>query len=79
MIARLTVYSTPWCGYCKRLKSQLRREGVDFAEVDIEQDAAAETYVLTVNGGFATVPVVSFPDGSALTNPTLADVLAQLA
>ncbi|MGN0063146.1 MAG: glutaredoxin family protein, partial [Nocardioides sp.] len=25
-----TMYSTPWCGYCHRLKSQLDREGIGF-------------------------------------------------
>jgi PTS system mannitol-specific IIC component len=25
-----TMYSTPWCGYCHRLKSQLDREGISF-------------------------------------------------
>lgn len=75
----LTLYSTPWCGYCHRLKSQLAREGIDFREVDIEQDAAAAEYVMSVNGGNQTVPTVQFPDGTTLTNPTIADVRAQLA
>lgn len=74
----LTVYSTPWCGYCHRLKSQLAREGIDFQEVDIEQDAAAAEYVMSVNGGNRTVPTVRFPDGTALTNPTIAQVKKQL-
>ena len=74
----LTLYSTPWCGYCHRLKSQLAREGLEFREVDIEQDAAAADYVMSVNGGNQTVPTVQFPDGTALTNPTIAQVKKQL-
>ena len=31
-----TMFSTPWCGYCHRLKSQLDREGIEFSVVDIE-------------------------------------------
>ena len=27
---QFTMYSTPWCGYCHRLKSQLDREGIEF-------------------------------------------------
>src|SRR4051812_17750516 len=34
----LTMYSTPWCGHCTRLKGALTREGIEFREVDIEQD-----------------------------------------
>ncbi|CAB4336384.1 MAG: mycoredoxin [Actinobacteria bacterium] len=74
MSGKLTMYSTPWCGYCKRLKSQLDREGIAFDEVDIEQDPQAAAYVMEVNGGNQTVPTVVFPDGSARTNPSLKDV-----
>lgn len=73
-----TVYSTPWCGYCTRLKRQLKGEGVIFAEVDIERDPAAEELVKSVNGGNATVPTLVFADGSALTNPSLREVLAKV-
>jgi mycoredoxin len=67
----LTMYTTPWCGYCRRLKNQLAREGIEIAEVDIERDPAAAEYVMTVNGGNQTVPTVLFPDGSTLTNPSV--------
>ena len=36
-----TMYSTPWCGYCHRLKSQLDREGIAYEVVDIEQHPEA--------------------------------------
>lgn len=75
----VTMYSTPWCGYCRRLKSQMEREGISYAEVDIEQDPKAADYVMSVNGGNQTVPTVVFPDGTALTNPTLAQVKQRLA
>ena len=34
----LTMYSTTWCGFCHRLRSQLDREGIGYSVVDIEQD-----------------------------------------
>lgn len=74
MADKLTMYSTPWCGYCQRLKAQLGREGIEFNEVDIEQDPAAADFVMSVNGGNQTVPTVVYPDGSAATNPSLIDV-----
>lgn len=74
-----TMYSTPWCGYCKRLKGQLEREGIAFDEVDIEQDEEAAFLVEQANGGNQTVPTLVFADGSALTNPSVAQVKAQLA
>ncbi len=78
MAAGLTIYSTPWCGYCHRLMRQLDREGVGYHVVDIEQEPQAAEYVMSVNGGNQTVPTVVFPDGSALTNPSVADVKARL-
>ena len=72
------MYSTTWCGYCRRLKDQLAREGIDFVEVDIEEDPASAELVMTVNGGTQTVPTLVFPDGSALTNPSVAQVREHL-
>jgi mycoredoxin len=75
----LTMYSTSWCGYCRRLKAQLDRDGIAYVEVDIERTPAAAEFVMSVNGGNRTVPTVHFPNGRALTNPTLAQVKEQLA
>ena len=74
----ITMYTTTWCGYCRRLKKQLDGEGIGYTEVNIEEDPAAASYVEEVNGGNQTVPTVLFPDGSAATNPSLADVKTRL-
>ncbi len=76
--ASITMYSTPWCGYCKRLKSQLDREGIEYVEIDIEQHPDAALVVERVNGGNQTVPTVVFADGSALTNPPVAAIIERL-
>jgi len=57
----------------------LQIEGIAFTAVDIDTDPEAEAFVKEVNRGYATVPTVLFPDGTALTNPTVAQVKAQLA
>jgi mycoredoxin len=75
----VTMYSTTWCGYCMRLKRMLDREGIEYAEVNIEDDPAAADLVMRVNGGNRTVPTVVFPDGAALTNPSIDQVKAALA
>lgn len=79
MTQPLTMYTTPWCGYCRRLKSQLAREGIEITEVDIEREPAAADYVMTVNGGYQTVPTLLFPDGSTLTNPSVRAVKERMA
>lgn len=73
----LTVYSTTWCGPCKRLKSQLAREGIVFDEVDIERDPAAADFVMSVNNGNQVVPtvVIDTPKGRIVrTNPSASEV-----
>lgn len=79
MAGRFTMYSTPWCGYCHRLKNQLEREGIDFDVVDIEQEPAAADLVMSVNGGNQTVPTLVYDDGTAQTNPSVNQVKAKLA
>jgi mycoredoxin len=76
--APVTMYTTSWCGYCVRLKRMMQTEGIDFAEVNIEVDEQAADIVMNANGGNRTVPTVVFADGSALTNPSIDQVKAQL-
>jgi mycoredoxin len=73
------MYSTTWCGYCMRLKRQLEREGIGYREVDIEKVPEAADHVMQLNGGNQTVPTVLFPDGTAASNPSLAEVKARLS
>jgi len=75
----VTMYSTTWCGYCRRLKAQLASAGIGYREVNIEEHPEAAALVERVNGGNQTVPTVVFPDGTAATNPSLAQVQSRLA
>ena len=77
--SQFTMFTTPWCGYCHRLKSQLDREGIAFDLVDIEQVPDAALTVEQANGGNQTVPTLLFSDGSTLTNPSVAQVKDKLA
>jgi len=79
MSGKFTMYTTPWCGYCHRLKSQLDREGIEYDIVDIEQQPDAAAIVESANNGNQTVPTLVFADGSAQTNPSLAQVKDKLA
>lgn len=74
----VTMFSTEWCGHCNRLKGQLTRAGIEYREVNIETEPEAAAEVETVNDGNRTVPILIFPDGSAATNPSLAEVAQRL-
>ncbi len=74
-----TLYSTPWCPYCLRLKTMLKAAGIAYTEINIEKDSAAAEFVGSVNDGNHTVPTLRFADGSTLTNPSVKAVKAKLA
>jgi mycoredoxin len=73
------MYTTQWCGFCKNLKRQLAKVGVEMSEVDIERDPEAAKFVESVNGGNQTVPTLLFGDGSTMVNPSAVQVQAHLA
>jgi mycoredoxin len=75
----VTMYSTQWCGYCHRLRSQMDRAGIAYEVVDIEHVPEAAKIVEEVNRGNQTVPTLVFADGTAQTNPSVAQVQAKLA
>ncbi|WP_371498965.1 mycoredoxin [Kitasatospora sp. NBC_00374] len=84
MSGSVTMYSTTWCGYCNRLKSQLDREGIGYTVINIEEDPDSATFVESVNGGNQVVPtVLVVPSGGGdqvvMTNPSLRQVQAALA
>jgi mycoredoxin len=72
--ATVTMYSTQWCGYCHRLRRQMDREGIGYEVVDIERTPGAAEIVERVNNGNQTVPTLVYSDGTAQTNPSLAEV-----
>ena len=78
-MSELTVYTTSWCPFSRRLVTDLDRAGIEFIDIDVDDSAAAAAIVQGLNNGNRTVPTVVFPDGSALTNPPLAQVQAKLA
>jgi mycoredoxin len=78
MPGTVTMYSTTWCGYCRRLKGQMDREGITYNEVNIEHDPDSATFVEKANGGNQTVPTLLIVGESGaesvMTNPSLAQV-----
>ncbi|KQP56051.1 mycoredoxin [Agreia sp. Leaf283] len=75
----ITMFSTSWCGYCARLKSQLDKQGIGYTEVNIEEVDGTAELVASFNGGNQTVPTVIFPDGSSATNPSAREVATRLS
>lgn len=73
------MYTTNWCGFCKRLKRQLADLGITFDEINIEEVPGTAEIVEKVNGGNQTVPTLVFSDGTAMTNPSASQVAEKIA
>ena len=58
----ITMYTTAWCPDCRRAKSFMKERGVEFREVDIEQDPTGEEIVMQANNGKRRVPTLRVGD-----------------
>lgn len=56
--AKIIIYSTTWCAFCKTEKQYLEKLGVSFIEKNIEDDASAHDELMgKIGGNFRGVPV----------------------
>jgi mycoredoxin len=65
----ITMYGTSWCADCHNAKRFLRERGVDFVEVNIDEEPDAEDLVLLVNGGRRKVPTIKVGDRFFASSP----------
>ena len=78
MSSEITMYGAEWCGDCRRSKRFLDENKVGYNYIDVEADASASDKVIEINGGMRSIPVIVFPDGSHLTEPSDNDLRAKL-
>lgn len=74
----ITVYGAHWCPDCRRSKMFLGEHQIPYHWVDIEQDKEAEQFVIGKNDGKRIIPTILFGDGSALVEPSNAELAAKL-
>lgn len=56
--AKVIIYSTSWCAFCKTEMQYLEKLGVSFVTKDIEADASAHEELMgKIGGNFRGVPV----------------------
>lgn len=70
MSANIRMYGADWCGDCRRSKRFLDTNSVAYEYVDVESDTSASEKVIEINGGMRSIPVIVFPDGTHLTEPS---------
>ena len=61
-MAEVELYTTPWCPYCTRARTLLRRKGVAFVDIDIDEEPSRRAEMIRRAGGRTSVPQI-FIDG----------------
>lgn len=74
----ITLYGTGWCPDCKRSKQFFGEQRVPYHYVDIDADPEAMAFVEKINNGMRSIPTIVFPDGSALVEPSNAQLAEKL-
>jgi mycoredoxin len=77
MSEQVKMYGAPWCGDCVRSKSLLDRLKVDYQYLDVDQDDAAKDVAIEISGK-KSIPVIVFPDGNYLVEPSDLDLTDKL-
>ena len=72
------MYSAEWCGDCRRSKRLMDSLNVEYTIIDVEADPSASEKVIEINGGQRSIPVIVFPDGTHMTEPSDNDLKAKL-
>jgi mycoredoxin len=72
------MYTTEWCGHCRRLKRQLAQEGIQVDEVDVDRERGHDDRIIAATGGYRIVPTLEI-DGKLLVNPTVSEIREELA
>ena len=78
MSSIITMYSADWCGDCRRSKRLMDSLNVQYTIIDVEADPSASEKVIEINGGQRSIPVIVFPDGTHMTEPSDNDLKAKL-
>lgn len=74
----ITMYGTHWCTDCRRTKKFFGEQRVPYTFIDVDSDAAGLAVVEKINGGKHSIPTLVFADGTALVEPSNAELAAKL-
>jgi glutaredoxin 3 len=61
-MAKVEIYSSPFCGFCYRAKRLLDSKGVAFEEYDVMMNGALKSEMIDRAGGRTTVPQIFIDD-----------------
>ena len=61
-MAKVTIYTRPFCGYCAHALSVLKDKGADFTEIEAGMDANLRQEMVARSGGGTTFPQIFIGD-----------------
>lgn len=74
----IILYTSRYCGHARLVRRLLEKSDIPVDVIDIDGDPEARARLIEINGGYASVPTLLFPDGSKLTEPSLSRLRAML-
>lgn len=77
-IDKIILYGTSWCGDCFNSRHLMDDMGIEYVEINIDQNEQAAEKVVKLNNGFRSVPTIVFPDGSILVEPSNMELAKKL-
>jgi len=74
----IILYSSNWCAHSVSVERFLAKHEVQVRRISIDGDKNARQELIEINGGYASVPTIVFPDGSKLTEPSFGEIKRKL-
>lgn len=78
MSSKIVMYSGDHCSDCTRSKRLLNSLGVTYEVIEVDGNPEALGKVIEINGGYQSIPVILFQDGTHLTEPSDRTLKAKL-
>ena len=75
---RIRLYTSKWCAHAISVERFLRMNDITVEKISVDGDPEAREELIALNGGYASVPTLVFPDGSKLTEPSHAELRHKL-
>jgi mycoredoxin len=75
---KIVLYTARWCAQAVHVEEFLDKHGIVVEKFDIDSNSDVREKLIEINHGYASVPTLLFPDGTKLTEPTIAQLRKKL-
>lgn len=75
---KITIYVSKWCVHSLSVERFLEKNEIAVHKINIDGNGESRARLIEINGGYASVPTLIFPDGTKLTEPSLAQLRKKL-